>query len=317
MSAPSLAEAQSLFNAGRTNEAVHMIRTVASSGDPQGLFILAGMFWSGSHVAQDPVRGRMLYEFASQGGHPQASVIATNLLASGIAGKRDWAAALAQLQTQAHHDRSRRRILDLLNAMSLDQEGNPAQAPESELLSERPFVRIVRGLATRDECKHVINVATPEYRPSLVHDDAGDLVRDTIRTSDGAPIHWAIEDPAIHALNRRIGAAIGTPYENGETLQSLRYAPGQEYRPHFDYVADDNRRLWTALLYLNDDYEGGETTFLRTGLSVKGHIGDALVFANATADGEFDELAEHSGEPVKRGVKYLATRWIREKRFIV
>ena len=37
-------------------------------------------------------------------------------------------------------------------------------------------------------------------------------------------------------------------------------------------------RLWTALIYLNEDYEGGETAFVRKGIEVRGQTGDVLVF---------------------------------------
>jgi prolyl 4-hydroxylase len=143
------------------------------------------------------------------------------------------------------------------------------------------------------------------------------LVRDTIRTSDGAAFHWLIEDPVVHAINRRVAAASGTTYEQGEPLQVLRYEPGQEYRPHFDYVKGaENRRLWTALIYLNEDYEGGSTAFVRTGIEVRGRTGDVLLFRNALPDDSQDLLAEHAGMPVTAGKKYLATRWIRERRWI-
>ena len=97
----------------------------------------------------------------------------------------------------------------------------------------------------------------------------------------------------------------------------LRYSPGQEYRPHFDYLEGvENPRPWTALIYLNDDYEGGATRFVNTGLQVRGRTGDVLVFGNAASDGTKEPLAEHAGMPVLAGTKYLATRWIRERRII-
>ena len=134
-------------------------------------------------------------------------------------------------------------------------------------------------------------------------------------------VRW-LADPLVDRrpggppLNRRFAAASGTDYKNGETLQSLRYRPGQEYRPHFDFVAGDNRRLATGLIYLNDDYDGGETAFVQTDPKVRGTCGDMLLFSNVTPEGEADPLAEHAGLPVTRGIKFLATRWIREKRWI-
>jgi len=75
-----------------------------------------------------------------------------------------------------------------------------------------------------------------------------------------------------------------------------------------------HRRL-NLLVYLNEDYEGGETTFLRTGLSFKGRKGDALVFRNALPDGRADEMAQHAGLPVTAGEKLIASRWIRARTF--
>jgi prolyl 4-hydroxylase len=152
----------------------------------------------------------------------------------------------------------------------------------------------------------------------MVYNKARELVRDTIRTSDGAAIHWLIEDPVVHALNRRIAGLTKTNYEQGEPLQALRYSPGQEYRPHFDYVeGNDVPRLWTALIYLNEDYEGGETAFVRKGIEVRGQSGDVLVFRNVTDDGTPDGASEHAGKPVVAGTKYLATRWVRAARWTI
>jgi prolyl 4-hydroxylase len=43
---------------------------------------------------------------------------------------------------------------------------------------------------------------------------------------------------------------------------------------------------------------------------------DVLIFRNAGLDGRREPLAEHAGLPVTAGLKFLATRWIREQRWI-
>jgi prolyl 4-hydroxylase len=317
MSQVSLQQALDLIDAGRVDEGVHMLRTVASSRDPKAMYLLARLTWSGNMVPQDPVRGRLLFEYAAGLGHGPANVLVTNLLASGIAGRRDWAMAVERLAVEGRQLPDRLAALKLIQAMDLDAEGDPRTIPEPVRLSDEPDVRMFNGLLTSAECSYLISVGEPLFRPSLVYDDSGREVRDTIRTSDGTGIYWLIEDPAIHALNRRIARATGTTYDQGEPLQLLRYVPGQEYRPHFDYLeAVDNRRPWTALVYLNDDYEGGATRFVRTGLEVRGNTGNVLVFGNAGADGKRDPLSQHAGLPVTAGKKYLATRWIRERRMI-
>jgi len=172
-------------------------------------------------------------------------------------------------------------------------------------------------LFTAAECAYVLDVAKPGYAPSTVYDSQRRLVRDPIRSSDGATLHWLIEDPAIHAINRRIAAASATDAAQGEAAQVLRYQPGQQYRPHFDFVrAAPNQRVLTALVWLNHDYKGGETVFPRAGLKLKPRKSDAVVFRNALPGGEVDPLTEHAGLAVTRGTKFLYSRWIREARWV-
>ncbi|HYC94125.1 MAG TPA: 2OG-Fe(II) oxygenase [Sphingomicrobium sp.] len=314
---PLLNQAIALSNAGRNAEAVQLLREVAATGDPEALAALAEATWRGGLVEQDPVGARTLYEQAAEGGHAKAAMIVTNLLASGVAGKQDWGEAMSRLGAEARTYPVRRRALELLEAMALDAKGNPVAVPDGKQLSDDPDVAHFARLFTDGECNYLMQASGNAFEPSMVYDSSRRLVRDQIRTSDGATIHWLIEDPAIVALNRRIAAVSHSAYENGEALALLRYSPGQEYRPHFDFVGGaGNRRLQTALVYLNADYEGGETQFVRTGLTVKGGAGDLVLFRNEGADGGPNPLSEHAGLPVTRGTKYLATRWIRESRWI-
>jgi prolyl 4-hydroxylase len=167
------------------------------------------------------------------------------------------------------------------------------------------------------ECAALIAAAQPFLRKSVVVDpNTGQMRADAIRTSDAAMFPWIDETPFVHALNRRLAAASETDVKQGEPLQVLRYRPGQEYRPHFDAIDNaENQRVLTFLVYLNDDYEGGETEFIATGLKVKGRKGDGLLFRNADMTGARDHNSQHAGLPVTAGEKYLASRWIRERQF--
>ena len=312
-----LNQAIALSNAGRNAEAVLLIRQVAATGDAEALGALAEMTWRGGLVPQDPKQARSFFEQAAARGHGKSNLIVTNLLASGVAGKQDWRLALDRLRTEARQVPARRKAVDIIEAMDLDTEGNPSARPEGNKLSDDPEVTHLAGLLTPTECRYLMEATGNQFEPSMVYDSKRQLVRDEIRTSDGSTIHWLIEDPAVVALNRRIAAVSGSSYESGEALALLRYSPGQEYRPHFDFVEGaENRRLMTALIYLNDDYEGGETAFVRTGLKVKGKTGDVILFRNDGADTGPNPNSEHAGLPVTKGVKYLATRWIREARWI-
>lgn len=314
---PALQRAIQLIDHNEVEEGVLLLRQIASKGDPQALFRLADMTWSGSNVPQDPARGRLLFEYAAALGHSAANLVATNLLANGIAGKRNWPVALERLDAEARVLPARRAVLELLDAMSLDGEGDSMSNIKPVSLSEQPYAFVCEGLLTPAECRHLIQSAESLFLPSMVYDAEGHAAPDTIRTSDGAAFGWLIEDPAIHALNRRVAKATRSAFEQGEPLQVLRYRPGQEYRPHFDFLEGvDNPRPWTALIYLNEGYEGGHTAFVETDLQVRGRMGDVLVFRNEGLDGLRDPLAKHAGMPVTSGTKYLATRWIRERRWV-
>jgi len=313
---PQLARAFALSNAGQNAEAILIVNQLASQGEPEALYTLAEMKWRGGMVAQDPPQGRELYRRAGEAGHAQAAENHTNLLANGVAGPRDWVNALQRLRGEARRNPRRREALALIEKMRLTDNGDPASLPEGQPLSTSPQVTSFPHLLTATECAYLRQVAEPGYGPSTVRDAHRQLVRDPIRTSDGSTIHWLMEDPAIHALNRRFAAITGTSAEQGEALQILRYRPGQQYHRHFDYVpAADNQRDFTVLVYLNHDYKGGETCFVNTGLSVKGRKGDGMMFCNSLPTGEADKMAEHAGLPVTAGAKYLASRWIRARRW--
>ena len=124
------------------------------------------------------------------------------------------------------------------------------------------------------------------------------------------------EDRVIQLINERLAQVTGTTAEQGEPLHVLRYLPGQEYRPHVDALPGvANQRHWTVLVYLNQGYGGGATRFDLAGVEFAGREGDALVFRNVDAAGASDPRTRHAGLPVTEGIKWLATRWIRARRY--
>lgn len=311
----TFANAMHLARAGRTNESLEIISRLANAGHADALFTLADCYWRGVGVSQDFARARVLFEAASEAGQPMGIRAWTNLLSSGIGGRRQWSEALIRLEQEARADELRKRMLEVIRRMELDANGDPVAIPSADWTSDRPNIRLFRRAFTTEECDFLILLAEPTYERSLVIMDGRD-VPDPIRTSDGSTIHWLIEDPATHAINRRIAALSGTAVERGEPLHVLRYRPGQQYHPHHDWLPPPNRRVMTALIYLNDDYQGGETSFVKTELKVRGRKGDAIVFVSSLPDGNLDPLSEHAGLPVTSGTKYLASRWIREQRHV-
>jgi prolyl 4-hydroxylase len=273
----------------------------------------------GHPLPRDLPAARNLLKAAVRAGHVDAALMDVALTANGSGGPEDWGTARALLQEAARTDPLARPQLELVQGMQLDQAGRPLQAPVGEPLSDRPAVQLFRGLLTAAECLHLAQAAEPVMEPALVADPrTGRLIPHPIRTSDAGLIGPTREDLAIRAINHRIAAASGTETAQGEALVVLRYAPGQQYRPHLDSLPNAaNQRVLTMLIYLNDGYAGGETAFVETGLKVRGRMGDAILFRNALGDGRPDPASRHAGLPVGSGHKWLATRWIRARPFDV
>lgn len=81
----------------------------------------------------------------------------------------------------------------------------------------------------------------------------------------------------------------------------VRYSPGNYYRPHTDTGANLLGRYFTVLCYLNDDFEGGATSFPLLRYAVRPRAGKAVIFPSTYT---------HSAEPVKRGEKYVIVSWL-------
>jgi prolyl 4-hydroxylase len=306
-----------MVDIGRVSDAVSLLQAAGSAKNADALMELAVWQLGGRYVPRDLALSRQNFGKAAALGHRQAQSIYLNLLGVGIGGVRDWAAALDRLQKLGQTDNDAQRQLRLLQAMALDENGDPLQPPSGDRLSKSPEVVRFSDLLTAEECRYLIDRATPALAPAVVIDPAsGRTVPHPIRTSENAGFPWVDEDPVIHALNRRIAAASLTQASWGEPLQVLRYRPGQQYKPHHDAIAQaKNQRIITVLVYLNEGYVGGETEFLHTGLRVAGRTGDALLFRNADNNGTPDPTAVHAGRPVTSGEKFLATRWIHQRHF--
>lgn len=199
-----------------------------------------------------------------------------------------------------------------------------APAP-ARLLSTRPRVGVVEGLLSADECRLLIASTQPILRGSRTVDpETGLPITLPLRTSSDASLDPVQEDFALRMVQLRICAAAGIDLPHAEYLTVLRYEPGQQYRPHRDYIPPDaiqrdrphaGNRTRTICVYLNDVEAGGATEFPVAGVKVAPRAGTAVVFDNLRADGSPEPDSLHAGLPVERGVKWLATLWLRQGRY--
>lgn len=187
-----------------------------------------------------------------------------------------------------------------------------------------PDAVVYGNFLTPAECAELIGLAEGRMQSSKVVDKStGKHVLHEARTSSSTFLKRGQTD-LVTSVEQRISDLTGLPVENGEGMQILRYDVGQEYRKHYDYfnperettphhIKRGGQRIATFLMYLNTPEGGGETTFPHAGISVCANEGNALLFRYDTPSPTTKTL--HCGEPVTNGVKWVATKWIRQSKF--
>lgn len=308
-----LAEAERLLAAGRTQDAVARVAAAAQAGDVDAVMRLATWHMIGAPLPRDLPRARALLRRAVEIGHVDGALMEVALTANGSGGPVDWPGALRLLEVAAKGDHVAAEQLALVRAMQVDAAGRPRHTPVGRVVAEAPRITRFDRFLTREECAHIARAAAELMEPATVVDPVTRrLIAHPIRNSDNAVIGPARENLVIRAINHRIAAASATDVSAGEALTVLRYAPGQQYRPHMDALPGEaNQRVKTFLVYLNDGYTGGETHFLASDTRIAPRAGDAILFDNVDATGAPDPTTRHAGLPVQAGMKWLATRWIR------
>ena len=188
----------------------------------------------------------------------------------------------------------------------------------------QPRVVVFGQLLDDAECAELIALArTRLSRSETVETKSGASEVNAARTSEGM-FFLPGEFPVCARVEARIAALLGWPLENGEGLQILRYGPGAEYKPHYDYfdpaepgtptiLKRGGQRVGSLVCYLNSPEQGGATVFPEAGLDVAPIRGNAVFFSYDKASPSTRTL--HGGAPVGAGEKWVATKWMRERRF--
>jgi prolyl 4-hydroxylase len=189
------------------------------------------------------------------------------------------------------------------------------------LSMQNPRVVVFGGLLSHEECDELMALAGKRLaRSETVQTDTGASEVNSARTSDGMFFERG-ENELCRRIEARIAALVQWPLENGEGLQVLRYRPGAEYKPHYDYfdpgqpgtptiLKRGGQRVGTLVMYLNDPKVGGGTTFPDVGLEVAAVKGNGVFFSYDRAHPSTKTL--HGGAPVLEGEKWVATKWMRE-----
>jgi prolyl 4-hydroxylase len=188
-----------------------------------------------------------------------------------------------------------------------------------------PRIVVFGGLLSPAECEELIGLARPKLsRSETVVTSTGASEVNAARTSEGMFFERG-ESPLVRRLEERIAELVNWPVEYGEGLQVLRYLPGAQYKPHHDYfdpahagtptiLKRGGQRVASLVMYLNAPAKGGGTTFPDVNLEVAPIPGNGVFFSYDRPHPITRTL--HGGAPVIEGEKWVATKWLREGKFV-
>ena len=185
-------------------------------------------------------------------------------------------------------------------------------SPKIELF-DRP------GFLPPELCLSLIELIDLDRRPSTIADPNGDHYFRTSETCDLSP-----EEPAVQVLDRRLFELNGIDPAHGEPVQGQRYEAGQEFKAHTDYFEPSGQdfvkyctvagqRTWTFMVYLNEVEAGGATRFKVIDKLFRPETGKLVCWNNHRPDGTLNAATLHHGMKVRKGVKYVITKWYRER----
>ena len=335
--------ARALEAAGRTTEATDVLRRAAASG------YVAAIAALGKHILAHRLdcarEGLNAVCAAAQGGDGESARLLSVFIAEGVGFLQDWRAALAALQHSAELGwQPAQREIEFLShefgdARTRVQETSDLrgwgallktvdfadwlQAPPAHLVSPAPRILLVKNFASPAMCDRLIELARHRLKAAQTYDpESGNIRFESTRTNSDCQLILPYSDLALALVRARIAALIRMPVPFFETATMLHYNPGETFLPHHDFlddtkpalakeIAQNGQRVVTFLLYLNEDFEGGETEFPLVGVRCKGNTGDALCFWNVLPDGSPDRRTMHAGLPPTKGEKWLLSQWVR------
>lgn len=326
MSAPPsqhLLRAQQFEREGRHQEAMALVREAAQAGDAQAQYLL------GLHMVRgvDRAEGIDLIAQAAAGGHAAALHRLAVITGAGHGRPQDWAQSVRLLSAAADAgDLDAKGELDVLGPAGAFDAQEWLSPPPARVAFEAPRVGVIEGFLAPHVCDWIVRAAKRKrmQRASLMDAKTSAGAAHPGRTNSTLYLDILEADVVVRLVKARIAAALGVPVGRQESANVLRYETGQRFDQHCDFldpadpafreqIATFGQRVATFLIYLNDDYEGGETAFPLLQWSYRGRQGDALFFWNVSVDGKVEQRLLHAGRPPTRGEKWLFSQWVRSK----
>jgi prolyl 4-hydroxylase len=339
----ALWHADELDRAGQHQEAIKALVSAVKKSDVEAHVRLGKRLLVGDRAPHLPLDGASFLQEAAAKGSAEAPAVLSVLYALGLyvkqgwhegleslalAASRGWVPAQKQLQVLAdpeciYPSAKEKRDWKMV-ALQVDL-GAWSVPPAGHDLCSSPVVRTFPDFALPGACNWLIARSRKRLQRPVASDMPSQRVKMSHTRTHSSVFFDLIETDLVNILLQvRIAACAGLPFSHLEAPVVLHYEVGQEISDHYDFIdpaepdyeeqiSQVGQRVITFFVYLNDDYEAGETAFPKLGINYRGRRGEGLFLVNASKDGHADTRTLHAGRPVEQGTKWLMSQFIRNR----
>ncbi len=165
-----------------------------------------------------------------------------------------------------------------------------------------PQIFVIENFLTDEECDHYIELMKDKvFEEAKINVGGRQMMSKGVRNNDRLMIFnkYMAED-LFQRVKKFLPEKVGiyNLFGFNEMFRIYKYTEGQLFRMHRDGSYERNEdevSFYTFLIYLNDDFEGGETEFENL-FTVTPKKGSALVFYHPL---------RHEGKTLINGLKYV------------
>lgn len=185
------------------------------------------------------------------------------------------------------------------------------------LTPKLPFtVHTFPNRLTKQQCKQLCVDARPDLKPSRSANLLTYVYQDLLRTSTSCTIVTKETD----YVRQMASQLSGYPISHIEYAQVVRYEEGQGFEVHYDTNPNDKTtstwsRVATFMVYLNDEFIGGETEFPFINNIITPETGMGVFWWNVVG-GELIPESKHKGRYIISGTKWIINTWVHSRAII-
>ncbi|MGI9653044.1 prolyl hydroxylase family protein [Chryseobacterium sp. RLHN22] len=165
-----------------------------------------------------------------------------------------------------------------------------------------PQIFVIENFLTDEECDHYIDLTKDKvFEEAKINMSGRQMMSKGVRNNDRLMI---FDNDLAENLFKKAAEFLPQTHDDynildfNEMFRIYKYSTGQRFKMHRDgsYIRNVNEKsFYTFLIYLNDDFEGGETEFENL-FTVAPKKGSALVFYHPL---------RHEGKTLISGLKYV------------